>query len=271
MEIFSGCILASDYDGTLAQSDGKIGEEVRIAIKYFIENGGYFTVCTGRTKQGFHAYDESIINAPVLLGNGAMAYHYGTKEIAFLNCINEKSIDEFNKIKNGFSDIGIEFYSANFTSKVINPDERNRRHFDFQFIEYEVVDKIKKDDFPLVKIMVSVGRERCDDFQRFLDSLDLKTIKYIPQYGDFIEIISTETDKGVGLLKLADVLGVEKNHIYSIGDGANDITMLKAASVSFVPENGCDEAKQAGTFTVRSNNDGAVADAIYKIENLLKT
>lgn len=269
MGIFSGCILASDYDGTLACSDGTIGSDVREAIKYFTDNGGFFTVCTGRTKQGFHAYDSSIINAPVLLGNGAMAYDYGTGKTAFLNCIDADCIDEFNAIKNGFPDIGIEFYTTGFKSKVINPHERNRRHFDFQSIEYEVVDEVKKEDFPLVKIMVSVGKDRCENFQEFLDGLNMKKIKYIPQYGDFIEIISVKTDKGVGLLKLAEVLGVNKNHIYSIGDGANDISMLKAATVGFVPENGCAEAKENGNVIVKSNNDGAVADAIFKIESLI--
>lgn len=269
MGIFDGCILASDYDGTLAQDDGKIGQRVRDAIKYFTDNGGYFTVCTGRTKQGFHAYEPSLINAPVLLGNGAMAYDFGKEEIAFLNCIEDDAIDEFRKIINGFPGIGSEFYTTDFKSKVINPDERNRKHFDFQFIEYEVVDDVEKEDFPLVKIMIGVGIDRVDDFQRFLDSLNLQKIKYIPQHGNFIEIISVKTDKGLCLSLLADKLGCDKNHIYSIGDGENDVSMLRSASIGFVPENGCEAAKENGDIIVCSNNDGAVADAIYKIEELL--
>jgi len=269
MGIFDGCILASDYDGTLAQSDGQIGERVRTAIKYFTDNGGYFTVCTGRTRQGFHAYEPSIINAPVLLGNGAMAYDFGSEKTVFLNCIDNDAIDEFEMIINGYPDIAIEFYTTDFKSRVIHPDDRSRAHFDFQYIKYEVVDDVKSEDFPLVKIMISVGVERVDDFQKFLDSLNLKKIKYIPQHGDFIEIISTKTDKGFGLSLLAEKLGCDKNKIYSIGDGSNDISMLKSATIGFVPENGCDVAKENGDIIVCSNNDGAVADAIYKIEELL--
>ena len=77
---FKNVLLASDFDGTLADCNGKIPESVISAIKYFMSEGGRFTVCTGRIFQGFHLYSEEYINAPVLLGNGAMAYDYKNKE-----------------------------------------------------------------------------------------------------------------------------------------------------------------------------------------------
>ena len=62
---FSGCLLASDFDGTLADASGEITSGVREALRYYLAQGGFFTVCTGRTKQGFHKYAPDIINAPV--------------------------------------------------------------------------------------------------------------------------------------------------------------------------------------------------------------
>lgn len=271
MGIFSGYIFASDYDGTLADSKGQIPEEVRRAIKYFTANGGLFTVCTGRTKQGFHAFDPELMNAPVLLANGAMAYDFVTGETAFLDGIYHDSIDTVNRIIDGYPDLGVEIYGADFSSCVINPHERNVSHFNHQSIAFSVVDSVPQEFFPAVKIMVSVGRDRCVDFQRFLDSTDMGTLKYIPQYGDFIEIISASTDKGKGLLKLAESCGIERSHVFAIGDGSNDITMLKAAQVGFVPENADDYVKAAGDITVKSNDEFAVADAIEKIEQIIKS
>ena len=69
---FSGILLASDYDGTLAAGDGTIPERVRQAIRAFIAEGGRFTVSTGRTLLGFHAYDPELINAPAILANGGI-------------------------------------------------------------------------------------------------------------------------------------------------------------------------------------------------------
>lgn len=269
MGIFSGCLLASDYDGTLATRQGIIPEEVKDAIRYFTAEGGLFTVCTGRTKQGFHAYSSELMNAPVLLANGAMAYDFAENKVVFLNGIDKDSIDVLRYIRDNYEGLGIEIYSSAFQSYVINPDERNRAHFDFQSIIYNEISDFPDEVFPAVKVMISVGIERCMDFQSFLDTVPMDKIKYIPQYGNFIEIISTETDKGRGLLKLADIYGIDRTRVFAVGDGANDVTMLKAASIGFVPENGDELAKKAGDIIVRSNEESAVADAIYRIEKMI--
>ena len=270
MGIFSGCLLASDYDATLTNSEGIIPEEVKKAIKYFTANGGFFTVCTGRTKQGFHAYSKELINAPVILANGAMAYDFEKGQIVCLNGIDKNNMDSVQFIKDNYSGIGIELYGSNFKSYVINPDERNRRHFEFQFIDYTVCDDIPVEVFPAVKIMISVGEERCLDFQKFLDTAPMGGLKYIPCYGNFVEIISKNTDKGAGLLQLAKALGIDKSHVFAVGDGSNDVDMLKAAAIGFVPENGSDLAKNAGDVIVKSNDDFAVADVIERIEELMR-
>lgn len=266
---FSGCLLASDYDATLTNSKGYIPDEVREAVRIFKDEGGLFTVCTGRTKQGFHDYSPELINAPVLLANGSMAYDYENEKIVFLIGINKEDSDVIRKIAFGYEGAGVEMYSSTFKSYVIHPDERNKIHFDFQYIDYNIVEDIPDEVFPAVKVMVSIGKEKVIDFMNYLDSIDMGGLKYIPQYGDFIEIVSRYTDKGKGLMKLAKCLGIEKNKVFSIGDGANDVDMLKAAYVGFVPENGCEAAKNAGDVIVKSNDEFAVADAISKIDEIV--
>ena len=48
MGIFDGYLLVSDMDGTLLNSKGKLSEENKNAIEYFVDNGGEFTLATGR-------------------------------------------------------------------------------------------------------------------------------------------------------------------------------------------------------------------------------
>ena len=266
---FSGCLLASDYDGTLADSHGRIPDEVREAIKYFTGEGGLFTVCTGRTKQGFHAYDPELINAPVLLANAAMGYDYKSGITKYVTGVEKEDIPVVEYIRDNYPGLGIEIYSYDFRSCVINPVRRNIEHFEWQSIDYEIVKDVPQDMFPAVKIMIHVGEERCMDFQNFLSGINLGGIKFIPQYGEFLELISLKTDKGKGLLKLADIYGIDHGRVFAVGDGANDVTMLSAAAVGFVPENGDEYAKAAGDVIVSSNDDFAVADAIARIEKLI--
>ena len=49
MAKFSDVLLTSDYDRTLTAPDASIPEKNLEAIRYFMENGGAFTINTGRT------------------------------------------------------------------------------------------------------------------------------------------------------------------------------------------------------------------------------
>ena len=154
---FSNMLLASDFDGTLADSSGNIPEKVREKIKYFIANGGIFTVCTGRTMQGFHRYSPDIINAPVLCANGMMAYDYGEQKTVFADLMKEDAEKLVKTVLSKYPDMCIEMYCDNFETFVINPDERTRRHLEGQYIRYCVVSSIDEFDVSLVKLMIGVG------------------------------------------------------------------------------------------------------------------
>ena len=264
---FSGCLLASDFDGTLADARGEIPQNVRAALRYFIAQGGLFTVCTGRTKQGFHKYSPDIINAPVLLANGVMAYDYARGAAAFCCGIRQEDAALVNALRDHFEDICIELYGADFHSYAIRLNERSRRHFTRQNICWTEIDDVREAQGPFVKIMLSCGVSRGQEIQRWLDGeIGGYDLKYIPSTGEYVEIIRKDADKGRGLLRLASALGVKKEFVYAVGDGENDLDMLRAAAVSFVPENGAELAKAVGTYSVCCNDLGAVAHVVGMLD-----
>ena len=50
---FDGVLLVSDFDDTLYGSDLTVSGENVKAVRYFIEQGGCFTVATGRARPAF--------------------------------------------------------------------------------------------------------------------------------------------------------------------------------------------------------------------------
>ena len=176
---FEKVLIASDFDGTLKNDDGIITDDVRSAIAYFISEGGYFTVCTGRTYQGFHLYDPSYINAPVLLTNGSMAYDYEKNEPVFVNGIDaEHGIPFVRAIMEKFPDVSIEMYPFDSTY-AIHLDDTSHRHFTSQGIPYKVVSDPSETEFPWAKAMFDAEgisqevqafmRENFDDPALFAD------------------------------------------------------------------------------------------------------
>lgn len=265
---FSGVLLASDFDATLTDSKGVVPKSNSDAIKYFVSQGGKFTVSTGRTKVGFHFYSDELINAPILLGNGAAAYDSVKGNYCFVNSISTEAFKELECMLHLFPDMSAEVYSAGDTAFVINPHEHNIRHFEaLQINEYGICEKISKEMLPCVKIMLH-SETQSQDLQDYLCLRDSKYFKHIPTDGIFVEVISKNAGKGLALLQLAKYLKIKKQHVYAVGDGGNDIDMLQSAAIGFVPISGDERALEHADRTVRSCDDGAVADVIGYLDSL---
>lgn len=261
---FKNVLLASDFDGTLKNDDGVITDDVIMAIKYFVGEGGLFTVCTGRIFQGFHLYSPEYINAPVLLGNGAMAYDYENQKVIFDDGIGNEGFKPFHDIMLSFPGISIEFYNFNKVC-AINPGECTEHHFTSQYIDFKEVFSPEDAPLPWTKVMIPAhGISKA--VQKQLDNYP--EINYLKTSGDYIEILKKGVDKGTGLIKLGKMLGCKETDIYAAGDGYNDVDMLIGSAGGFVPENGSKEALAAAKYITRSNNDGCIANTIEILDSL---
>lgn len=263
---FQNVLLASDFDGTLKNDDGVITEDVKDAIKYFMREGGKFTVCTGRIYQGFHLYSAEYINAPVLLGNGAMAYDYENNEVIFDDAIGDEGLDAINDILKHFPEVSVEFYNFNKVCAV-NLSSHSRQHFTSQGIDFEIVNSPEDAPRPWTKVMIAaIGCSM--GVQEILNKHP--EINYLKTTGDYVEVLKKRVDKGTGLLKLAAALGCDPKDTYAAGDGYNDVEMLVASNGGFVPENGSQEALSVAKYVTRSNNEGCIAHAIEILDKIYK-
>lgn len=263
---FSNCLIASDFDGTFYTDAGEIQQSVLDDLRYFIDNGGYFTICTGRVKNGFRRYDPSYINAPVLLANGACAYDFARKKYVTFSGIGEEGLPLVHALMKEFPDMSIELYSSE-KCYAISPDIWTLEHFRGQKFAYEIIDTPEKAELPWCKMMLS-AKGKSAKVQEFVSSFT-DDPACLPTGGDVIELMKKGVNKGSGLLRLADSLAIPPERVFAVGDGYNDVDMLKAAKYGFVPKNGCEEAIAAANFIVRSNNDGAIANVIEILDGIL--
>ncbi len=263
---FDNVLILTDFDGTFANDKGEITADNIEMISYFTDNGGLFSVSTGRTYQGFHKYSSEYINAPVLLANGALAFDYEKNETVFFDGLGEEGVTAIEKLLNRFPDIAVEMYPFNKTF-AINLTETSHRHFSSQGIKYEVCNKPSETIIPWQKAMLACGDTDPKHVHKYIDDF-LPDISYIKTTGEFIEVLAKGVDKGSGLLKMAKSLGVSPEDAYAVGDGLNDMEMIVAASKGFVPENGNKDVLKNADFVVRSNNNGAIANVIEILDKI---
>ena len=82
MEIFSDYLLVSDFDLTLTNAADRVPEVNLRALAYFMEQGGAFTVATGRSlPMAWGRLRDFPRNAPLITFNGAMCSEPAAGEV----------------------------------------------------------------------------------------------------------------------------------------------------------------------------------------------
>ena len=262
---FDGWLLASDLDGTLLTSDRQISPANRAAIADFVQQGGRFTVATGRARQGAAKYVAQIVtNAPHIYLNGSLTCDQGGEVLSFIH-MPPRSDELLADVMARFPFLGAEVYLPDEVY-VCQNSAVTERHMtmvhlplilralgEFPGPDHWCKINLTADPAPMVPVRHYVQQQYTGQF-----ALAHST-------PEFFEITHPEANKGVALLRLAQRLGIAADHVAAIGDNYNDQHMLTMAGVSFVPQNADKEIQALATQVVRSNDDSAVADAIDRI------
>ena len=107
--MFSDILLTVDYDHTMTAPDTTIPERNIEAIRYFMENGGAFTVNTGRSVPMARVIAEKVpLNAPLLLYNGSAAYDTKTNTFVFAHTIDMDMESTLREVARLFPDMTVE-------------------------------------------------------------------------------------------------------------------------------------------------------------------
>ena len=79
-----------------------------------------------------------------------------------------------------------------------------------------------------------------------------------------IEVNAKGVDKGNGLLKLGEMLGIKREEIMACGDGLNDLAMIQKVGLGVAMANASEEVKEAADYVTAGNEEDGVAKAIEK-------
>ena len=276
---FDGVLLCSDIDATLLLR-GELPEENRKAIKYFQENGGRFTLCTGRLFDFLDKYSHLIKpNAPFIAMNGSMIVNKESGETLY-SCpleadpgrIAAETLKAIPYLRDAYVFPGGHSNRVKLkddgTFEVSCPDEKNNTVTKLAKNVSELNEIFGYPEKSVYKVVFWVEAEKSDDAKAAL-------IERFPDFSVFrswingIEVQSRKADKGKGARRLAEILGDVKLLVCA-GDYENDISMIKAADIGYAVANAHPSVKAAADrVTKRECLEGAIAEIIYDLEREL--
>ena len=126
---------------------------------------------------------------------------------------------------------------------------------------WEKMEEMNGHEMDKIHALFKSQDERLEAKQRIMELGDLSISDSM---GTNLEINAPGVNKGMGLIQLGRLLGIEREEIMACGDGNNDLMMLKEVGFGVAMANGADEVKEVADYITLSNEEDGVAAAIEK-------
>ena len=269
-------LVALDLDGTLFDNSSRISERNLTAIRSITDKGIHVVISTGRPFEGipFDQIKGTGINYAIT-ANGSGIY-----EISTGKCLYENAMDE------------------ELVTPILNFLLTRDIHMDAfiggkGYTPIQCVETAQKLTVPSsIKNYIITTRTRLDNILQFIHENQLKvqkmTLNFYPAadgtlidretvrkflvsnpsittvcggYNN-LEFTRADANKGVGLRKLAEILGVNPDATMAIGDTENDLAIIEAAGIGVAMGNATDAVKARADYVTTTNTKDGVAAAI---------
>ena len=269
-------LIALDLDGTLFDNSSRISKRNLTAIRSITDKGIHVVISTGRPFEGipFDQIKGTGINYAIT-ANGSGIY-----EISTGKCLYENAMDE------------------EMVTPILNFVLTRDIHMDAfiggkGYTPIQCVETAQKLTVPSsIKNYIITTRTRLDNILQFIHENQLKvqkmTLNFYPAadgtlidretvrkflvsnpsittvcggYNN-LEFTRADANKGVGLRKLAEILGVNPDATMAIGDTENDLAIIEAAGIGVAMGNATDAVKARADYVTTTNTKDGVAAAI---------
>lgn len=253
---YSGILICSDYDGTLAL-EGKVLPANAEAIERFVAEGGMFTIISGRTQREIERMTEGMsINAPVGAINGTLLYDRATGEQLYTGTMDPGVPELVAALWQRFA------YIRSFSCFDNNRSYLYRRT---QADELPLTDFLAALPANLHKCCIHTGPEKSAEFRDLLCREIGDRFNISRSWNGGIEMQSIRDSKGHAVARMRALLGDAVKTVICVGDYENDIPMFEAADIAYAIGDGSPltlEAADRVTVPVREN---AIAKIISEL------
>ena len=265
----SNWLVASDIDGTLNNKLRKLPKRNEDAIKRFVSMGGRFTLASGRNPQSMEKHFKRlpIDGTPAVVINGAGLYDFKKKEMIWFSAMSEEGMKLAIEGAKKFPMVDVIVVAKDliyitgagwFGKMFVSADKLDHKHI-------RNIEDVPKENWG--KVIYSGDPISISRVKKHFESMVDPDITTMSSSVASFEILARNTHKGIAVLKLAEILGIEKDHTAAIGDYFNDFDMLKTVGVPACCGQAPQELKDTAEFVACHCNKGAVADFLEYIES----
>lgn len=257
-------LIAVDLDGTLLNSRHQLTARTVDALRQAAARGVHVVLATGKTRySALDAIRQLDLQTPGVFLQGLIVANAdgSVRRQLTLEAATVVALADFARA-HGISTVA---YSGDniFT-------ERRTHHTDKLIAYHEPTPQEVTSyadilaEYPVAKMLLIDEVERIGGYRDAVARQLGDRVTLVQALADMLEVLPPGASKGAGLRSVLEDLGVDPAHVMAIGDGENDVEMLRLAGLGVAVGNAMPQAKAAADVVVASNDEDGVAEAVER-------
>lgn len=260
-------LIVSDIDGTLISNSGEISSRTKELIEKYQNNGGKFTIATGRMVDSIVPFVKELdIDIPVIAYNGSVIFDVNKNKTIYESKLDYKVAIE--ALKN-CTDYNLEpilyLNKIAYISKMTQTIDKHVKKDKVGCVEVGNLTEFLKED--PTKILFIGNPKYFDEFTRDLEAKFATKLNLICSESNYLELLPKDASKGNAFKVLADYLKIPIEETIAIGDERNDVSMIEMAGLGIAVKNARDELIKNANYTTEEECYKGVEEILYKVIN----
>ena len=261
-------MVFSDMDGTLLWKGVRLSDENIAAIRKAVDKGVDFVLCTGRGVFGVEKFlrDLDLMGKKgyVVCQNGATVYDLRDMKLVLKQGFSTEMI---KPVADYARSLGVEMFY--YDDRTFMVEKMTKTVYDYcEMMKAEprvVTGPTDYEEGEITKCLFTAEPEVLEKVRLFAVDLLGENINIFFSSPVYMEFASPVVSKGSALEATAKLAGVDLKDTVAIGDGNNDIPMIRKAGLGVAMKNGIDQIKaEADYVTECTAEENGVAEVLEK-------
>ena len=261
-------LLVLDLDGTLTNTKKEITPRNREILIQAQQQGTRLVLASGRPTYGIVPLANQLqmnqFEGYILSYNGGEIIDWKTHEILYSNVLPDTAIPQLYECakRNG---LAILTYDKEYIVTENPEDEYVKKEAFLNKMQIrETNDFLADIRLPLPKCLIVGEPDKLIAVESELSLLMQGTISVYRSEPYFLELVPPGIDKARSLAVLLEKLNMKKEEMVAIGDGYNDLSMIKFAGLGVAMGNAQEPVKKAADYITLSNDEDGVAVVVER-------
>ena len=267
-------LIVLDLDGTLTNSKKEITPRNRETLIRMQEQGIRLVLASGRPTYGIVPLANELrmneFGGFILSYNGGEIINWETQEMVYENVLPNEVVPVLYECARTHQLSILTYDGAEIITENSQDPYVLKEAFLNKMAVRETNDFLTDITLPVAKCLIVGDADKLIPLEAELCLRLQGRINVFRSEPYFLELVPQGIDKALSLAVLLKEIGVAREEVIAIGDGYNDLSMIRFAGLGIAMGNAQEPVKKAADYITLSNEEDGVAEAIKKFYPRIK-